>query len=201
MNFANLGANLGLRTAPKSTAAQRRAGRNAAGTTLRIGTALASGLVVVLSIPAAHAQTIPSGQSLPTGGVASAGATISTQATAVGVDLHNTSQLISWNTFDVATGNTVSFSSTDDAGATFTAPVSVVNRVVGTGNGGVPFSSAIYGTIDAAPAPRSRSREAGQSMPPAMSRCLARTCRSASRSRQRATSTQHWPKPSGSQPG
>jgi filamentous hemagglutinin family protein len=150
MNFANLGANLGLRTARKSTADQRRAGRNAAGTTLRIGTALASGLVVVLSVPAAHAQAIPSGQSLPTGGVASAGATISTQATAVGVDLHNTSQLISWNTFDVATGNTVSFSSTDGAGATFTAPVSVVNRVVGTGNGGVPFSSAIYGTIDAA---------------------------------------------------
>ena len=51
MNFASLG----TRSAP----------RYRSGASLRIGTALASGLVVVLNVPAARAQTIPSGNPLP----------------------------------------------------------------------------------------------------------------------------------------
>ena len=112
---------------------------------LRLGTALATGLVVVLHVPAAQAAP-----PLPTGQVVVSGAPSfdASVANTLKVDLHTANAVINWTTFNVASGNTVQFVSTPlgHPGTFDTGSVAVLNRV---GYGGSFTPSVIAGAIDA----------------------------------------------------
>ena len=131
-------ANLGVRTAP-----YRSSTRPSCGASLRIGTALASGLVVVLTVPAARAQSVPaSGNLLPVldavHGIAPA--TVTASATNVSVNLNDNNQVVTWKSFDIGTGNSVTFGTADT-----TTKLSIINRVVGDGT--QLYKSEIYGAL------------------------------------------------------
>jgi filamentous hemagglutinin family protein len=122
--------------------------RNNSRRMLKAGTALATGLIGFLYGGVALAQSLPTG-----GSVAVGTADISTAGATMTVDVRQNNPVILWDSFNVALGNTVNFTSTSGP-ALFTvdnAPRAVLNRVVGVTSGGPPATvispSIIAGTL------------------------------------------------------
>lgn len=108
---------------------------------LRLGTGLATCVSCIVFAQAAFGQALPD---FANGAVAP-----TTVGTVMTVDALGANQVINWNTFSIAQGNTVNFVSTNVG---VPVPVTVVNRVIGTTSLGVTTftPSQINGTLTAA---------------------------------------------------
>lgn len=133
---------------------------------LKLGTALATCIACVVTANAAFGQAITD---LPTGGnvvtfpmgIPANPATITYNtpdrnlATIVTVDAKASSQIINWNTFSIANGNSANFISTNADDSVSGTAITVVNRVVGVppgrkdGTGRDFYASLISGNLNA----------------------------------------------------
>ncbi len=111
---------------------------------LRLGTGLATCVSCMVFAQSALAQSMPE---LSNAG----GASISLGGNTLSIDALAADRVINWQTFSVASGNTVSFTSTDGIGNAVATPVTVINRVIGKDVGGTTtfFPSLINGSITA----------------------------------------------------
>ena len=117
--------------------------------TLKLGTALATTLASFVMGGAAQAQN--ASDTLPvlsgTQGASFAGTTITSPPaptpTQLDININDQSRVINWQTYNVASGNTVNYTTTTPG-----TPYAVLNRVTGTDVGANFFRSMIDGTIN-----------------------------------------------------